>query len=107
VAKAWGSNEAGRPVASAGHHHAALSIDWTMQPPGAVLETSVDTIALVPPDLVDLDAIMIRDELLGVSVVHVEAERPDAVLGAILDEVMRRLVAGTTAAELVTALSPA
>jgi hypothetical protein len=137
VAEAWSDHEAGRPIGLAGHRLEALSIDWTMQPPGAVLgfgavrgrcggstvwalasvlepgrlgdvlDSSVDAVALAPPDVSDLDAIMIRDELLGISVIHLEAERPDAVRAAILDEVMRRLVAITTAAELVATLSPA
>jgi hypothetical protein len=63
-----------------------------------------------PSVLAAVEARLVRDDLLGVSVVHIEV-RPDQLTGApprlvpMLDEVTRRLVAASAAAELMQSVA--
>jgi hypothetical protein len=62
---------------------------------------SVDVAELGP-----LDACLTVDDVLGVSIVHLEAGgRPSTSTIALLDEVMRRIVAAAAATELVRTLT--
>jgi hypothetical protein len=137
VAQAWTDHRSGRPVRLAGLGDDGLDIDWSVRPPGvvvgfgairvqcagtwvwalaslldpadlsAVLDDAGDATSIVPPDIGLLDARMIYDERLDISIVCVEAIPIDAWKVALVDEVMRRLVAATTAAELLESLAPA
>lgn len=48
---------------------------------------------------------MFRDERLAISLVHIESDPLDVAGAEILDEVLRRLVAATAAADLLASLS--
>jgi hypothetical protein len=58
--------------------------------------------------LESVEARLVRDDLLEVTVVYVEVDRAtSAALAPLLDEVVRRLVAASTASELVASLAAA
>ena len=73
----------------------------------AVIDGAAEATNIAPPDVDLLDARMVYDTRLDISVVCVEASPADAWKVALLDEVLRRLVAATTAAELLASLTPA
>jgi hypothetical protein len=134
VARAWCDQQSGHRVSLLGLGAAGLEVEWSVRPPGSVLGFGgvraecagrlVWALAsvLTPADLGgvldeeahgrgvralevnDVDAAMFRDERLAVSIVHIEATRLDPPRVAMLDEVLRRLVAATAAAELVDQL---
>lgn len=59
-----------------------------------------------PQSLLDsMEGRLVRDELLGVSVVHVEVDRAPAQLMVLLDEVICRLVAASAVAELLESVA--
>ena len=137
VAQAWEDYRSGRQVCLAGLGHQRLTIDWSVRPPGvlvgfgavrvqcagtwmwalaslldpadlsAVIDEAAEATNIAPPDVDLLDARMVYDTRLDISVVCVEASPADAWKVALLDEVLRRLVAATTAAELLASLTPA
>ena len=113
-----------------------LDVEWSLRQPGTLLgfggvrmqwagRVVWAMASLLPPDTLaaalddtddgpatsffvadGLEARMVRDELLDVSIVHVESERVSAQLVAAVDEVIRRFIATTAAAELIESLSP-
>lgn len=137
VAQAWEDYRSGRQVCLAGLGNQRLTIDWSVRPPGvlvgfgavrvqcagtwmwalaslldpadlsAVIDGAAEATNIAPPDVDLLDARMVYDTRLDISVVCVEASPADAWKVALLDEVLRRLVAATTAAELLASLTPA
>ena len=137
VAEAWDDHRAGRKVCLTGLGNHGLDVDWSVRPPGVlvgfgavrvqcagtwswalaslldpaelscVLDEAGEATRIAPPDIDLLDARTVYDARLDVSVVCVEARPGDAWKVALLDEVMRRLVAATTAAELLVPLAPA
>ena len=136
VAKARDDHERGQRIALIGQDCCGLDVEWSLRQPGALLGFGGvrmqwagrvvwamasllprDTLAAALDDTGDvpatsffvadgLEARMVRDELLDVSIVHVESERVSAQLVAAVDEVIRRFIATTTAAELIESLSP-
>ena len=136
VARARDDHERGQRIALIGQDGCGLDVEWSLGQPGALLGFGgVRTqwagrviwamASLLPPDLLaaalddtsdgpetsffvadGLEARMVRDELLDVSIVHVEAERVSAPLVAAVDEAIRRFIAATAAAELIESLSP-
>lgn len=136
VAKARTDHERGQRVALIGQRCCGLEVEWSLRQPGALLgfggvrtqwagRTVWAMASLLSPDMLaaalddtgddpttsllvadGLAARMVRDELLDVSIVHVEAERVSGTLAAAVDEVIRRFIATTTAAELIESLSP-
>jgi hypothetical protein len=136
VAKAWTDHERGQRVALIGQDRCGLEVEWSLRQPGAMLGFGgVRTqwagrviwamASLLPPETLAealddardeprgallvadaLEARMIRDDLLEVSIVHVEAEHVSPALVAAVDEVIRHFVATTAAAELIGSLSP-
>lgn len=136
VAKARTDHEHGQRVALIGQECCGIEIDWALRQPGALLgfggvrtqwagRTIWAMASLLPTDLLaealddrradesasllvadGLEARMVRDEVLGVSIVHVEAERSSPTLVAAVDEVIRRFIATTSVAELIDSLSP-
>ena len=135
VAKAWTDHAAGQRVALVGQVACGLDVEWALHQPGAMLGFGgVRTqwaghmvwamASTLPPDtlttvldeagdhsssvlfLADgFEARMLRDELLDVSIVHIEAERVSVALVAAIDEVIRNFVATTATAELLEALA--
>ena len=136
VAKAWTDHERGQRVALTGQDRCGLEVEWSLRQPGAMLGFGgvrtqwagrviwamasllpSGTLAEALDDARDepsgsllvadgLEARMIRDDLLEVSIVHVEAEHASPALVAAVDEVIRHFVATTSAAELIGSLSP-
>jgi len=135
VAKAWTDHERGQRVALIGQDRCGLDVEWSLRQPGAMLGFGgvrtqwagrviwamasllpPETLAVALDDARDepsgsllvadgLEARMVRDELLEVSIVHVEAEYVSPALVAAVDEVIRHFVAATAAAELIGSLS--
>ena len=136
VAQAWTDHEHGQRVALIGQECCGVDVEWSLRQPGALLgfggvrtqwagRTIWAMASLLPTDMLTmalddagdepatsllvadgLEARMVRDEVLDVSIVHVEAERVPATLVAAVDEVIRRFIATTSAAELIESLSP-
>jgi hypothetical protein len=136
VAKARDDHERGQRIALIGQDCCGLDVEWSLRQPGALLgfggvrmqwagRVVWAMASLLPPDTLaaalddkgdvpatsffvadGLEARMVRDELLDVSIVHVESERVSAQLVAAVDEVIRRFIATTAAAELIESLSP-
>jgi hypothetical protein len=136
VAKAWTDHERGQRVVLIGQDRCGLEVEWSLRQPGAMLGFGgvrtqwagrviwamasllpSETLAEALDDTGDgpatsffvadgLEARMIRDDLLEVSIVHVEAEHVSPALVAAVDEVIRHFVATTAAAELIGSLSP-
>ncbi len=136
VAKAWTDHERGQRVALIGQQCCGLDIEWSLRQPGAMLGFGgvrtqwagraiwamasllpAETLATALDDARDepaasrlvaegLEARMVRDDLLEVSVVHVEAEHVSPALVAAVDEVIQNFIATTAAAELIGSLSP-
>ena len=136
VAKAWTDHEHGQRVALIGQEYCGLDIEWSLRQAGAMLGFGgvrtqwagrviwamasllpSETLAAALDDARDepaasllvadgLEARMIRDDLLEVSIVHVEAEHVSPALVAAVDEVIRNFIATTAAAELIGSLSP-
>lgn len=135
VAKAWTDHRAGEQVSVDGLTGDGLEVDWDVRPPGAslgfgavrawcggrmvwvlasvleperlgsVLDGADGATDITPPAIAGLEANMIHDERLAISVVHIESDPLDLASTAILDEVLLRLVAATTTAELLASLS--
>jgi len=135
VAKAWTDHSAGQRVALVGQSARGLDVEWAIHQPGAMLGFGgVRTqwagrmvwamASTLPPDVLTtvlddagdhsssalfvadgFEARMLRDELLDVSIVHVEAERVSHALVAAIDEVIRNFIATAAAAELLESLA--
>ena len=135
VAKAWADHSAGQRVALVGQEACGLDVEWTLHQPGAMLGFGgvrtqwagrmvwAMASTLAPDELTTVldeagddsssalfvaegfEARMLRDDLLDVSIVHVEAERVPLALVAAIDEVIRNFVATTAAAELLASLA--
>lgn len=77
-------------------------------------DAAADGGILAPSLLESVEARLVRDDLLGVSVVHVEADRsspplptgPASRLVGLLDEAVARLVAASAVAELLEVVTP-